>query len=64
MLAAMPFFRPLLLAGAMLFAASAHAGKITIAAAADLKFAMDDIVATFQQAHSADQVDVGYGSSG
>ena len=64
MLAAMPFFRPLLLAGAMLFAASAHAGKITIAAAADLKFAMDEIVATFQQAHSADQVDVIYGSSG
>ena len=60
----MPFFRPLLLAGAMLFAASAHAGKITIAAAADLKFAMDEIVATFQQAHSADQVDVIYGSSG
>ena len=64
MLAAMPFFRPLLLAGAMIFAASAHAGKITIAAAADLKFAMDEIVATFQQAHSADQVDVIYGSSG
>lgn len=60
----MPFFRPLLLAGAMLFAAFAHAGKITIAAAADLKFAMDEIVATFQQAHSADQVDVIYGSSG
>ena len=64
MLAAMPFFRPLLLAGAMIFAASAHAGKITIAAAADLKFAMDEIVSTFQQAHSADQVDVIYGSSG
>ena len=64
MLAAMPFFLPLLLAGAMLFAASAHAGKITIAAAADLKFAMDEIVATFQQAHSGDRVDVIYGSSG
>ena len=64
MLAAMPFFRPLLLAGAMLFAASAHAGKITIAAAADLKFAMDEIVSTFQRSNSADQVDVIYGSSG
>jgi molybdate transport system substrate-binding protein len=64
MLAAMPFFRPLLLAGAMLFAASAHAGKITIAAAADLKFAMDEIVATFQRSNSADRVDVIYGSSG
>ena len=64
MLAAMPFFRPLLLAGAMLFAAFAHAGKITIAAAADLKFAMDEIVSTFQRSNSADRVDVIYGSSG
>lgn len=64
MLVAMPFFRSLLLASAMLFAVSAHAGKITVAAAADLKFAMDEIVATFQQAHSGDQVDVIYGSSG
>lgn len=64
MLAAMPFFRPLLLAGAMIFAASAHAGKITIAAAADLKFAMDEIVSTFQRSNSADRVDVIYGSSG
>ena len=60
----MPFFRPLLLAGAMLFAAFAHAGKITIAAAADLKFAMDEIVSTFQRSNSADRVDVIYGSSG
>lgn len=60
----MPFFRPLLLTGALLVAASAHAGKITVAAAADLKFAMDEIVARFRQAHGADQVDVVYGSSG
>ncbi|WP_026435203.1 molybdate ABC transporter substrate-binding protein [Acidovorax sp. JHL-9] len=60
----MHFFRPLLLAGVLLFAASAHAGKITVAAAADLKFAMDEIVTTFQQAHSAGQVEVIYGSSG
>lgn len=64
MLAAMLFFRPLLFVSAMLCAVSAHAGKITVAAAADLKFAMDEIVTTFQQAHSADQVDVIYGSSG
>ena len=64
MLVAMPFFRSLLLASAMLFAVSAHAGKITVAAAADLKFAMDEIVATFQRSNSADQVDVIYGSSG
>ncbi len=56
--------RPLLLACLLLFAATAHAEKITVAAAADLKFAMDEIVATFQQTHPADQVDVIYGSSG
>ena len=55
---------PLLLACSLLFAATAHAEKITVAAAADLKFAMDEIVATFQQTHPADQVDVIYGSAG
>lgn len=64
MLADMHFIRTLLLASSLLFAVSAQAGKITVAAAADLKFAMDEIVTTFQQAHSADQVDVVYGSSG
>lgn len=43
---------------------SAHAEKITIAAAADLKFAMDEIVGTFRRAHPAAQVEVVYGSSG
>ena len=38
--------------------------SITIAAAADLKFAMDDIVTAFEQAHPADTVQVIYGSSG
>jgi molybdate transport system substrate-binding protein len=50
-----------------LFAAlqTAHAGeKITIAAAADLKFALDEIVALFGKAHPADQVETVYGSSG
>ncbi len=43
----------------------AHAaGLITIAAAADLKFAMDDIVSVYQQAHPADTIQVVYGSSG
>jgi molybdate transport system substrate-binding protein len=64
MLVAMHFFRTLLLASSLLFAVSAHAGKITVAAAADLKFALDEIVTAFQQAHSADLVDVIYGSSG
>jgi molybdate transport system substrate-binding protein len=56
--------RPLLLACCLLIAATAHAAKITIAAASDLKFAMDEIVAAFKQANPADQVDVVYGSSG
>ncbi len=60
----MNLLKHLLAAGAMLLALSAHAEKITIAAAADLKFAMDEIVTTFKQAHPADQVEVIYGSSG
>jgi molybdate transport system substrate-binding protein len=43
---------------------SAHAEKITIAAAADLKFAMDEIVTGFNKGHSRDEVQVVYGSSG
>lgn len=42
----------------------AHAEKITIAAAADLKFAMDDLVATFNKANPADKVEATYGLSG
>ncbi len=44
---------------------AAHAGeKITIAAAADLKFALDEIVVLFEKAHPADRVETIYGSSG
>ena len=43
---------------------SAQAEKITIAAASDLKFAMDEIVSTFKKANPNDEVDVVYGSSG
>ncbi|MDD5301053.1 MAG: molybdate ABC transporter substrate-binding protein [Gallionella sp.] len=44
---------------------SAQAGqKITIAAAADLKFALDEIVVLFGKAHPGDQVETVYGSSG
>lgn len=60
----MRFWRVALLVCSLLFAATAHAEKITIAAAADLKFAMDEIVATFRKANPADQIDVVYGSSG
>lgn len=39
-------------------------GQITIAAAADLKFAMDEIVSLFGKAHPAARVATVYGSSG
>ena len=61
----MQLLRPLLLLLlALPCAAAALAEKITIAAAADLKFAMDEIVTAFRQTHPAEQVDVIYGSSG
>ncbi|MDH4215418.1 MAG: molybdate ABC transporter substrate-binding protein [Gallionella sp.] len=44
---------------------TAYAGeKITIAAAADLKFALDEIVMLFGKAHPNDRVETIYGSSG
>lgn len=46
------------------FSLSAQAEKITVAAAADLKFAMDEIVATFKKANASDEVEIVYGSSG
>lgn len=48
-----------------LAASSASAGeKITVAAAADLKFAMEEIVLLFNKSHPADKVETVYGSSG
>jgi molybdate transport system substrate-binding protein len=55
-----------LLAG-LVFAVSSwvvHAAEVQIASAADLKFAMDEIVAAFRQVHPDDKIDVIYGSSG
>lgn len=43
---------------------TAHAEKITVAAAADLKFAMDEIVTEFNKTNSTNKVEVIYGSSG
>ncbi len=49
----------------MAFAASiAHAEKATVAAAADLKFAMDEIVQAFEKSHPQDKIEPVYGSSG
>ena len=54
----------LLMMAVLLLATAAHAGQITVAAAADLKFAMDEIVAGFQKEHPGDEIQVTYGSSG
>lgn len=39
-------------------------GKITVAAAADLKFALEEVVALFVKSHPGDRVETLYGSSG
>lgn len=60
-----PRFFPLL--AGLVFAVSSlasQAAEVQIAAAADLKFAMDEIVAAFRKLHPDDRVDVIYGSSG
>jgi len=49
----------------LLFAAPAvRADELLVAAAADLKFALDEIVADFQKTHTNDTIKVTYGSSG
>lgn len=56
--------RLLLLALSLLLALPAQAERITVAAAADLKFALNDIVARFMKDNPGDEVQVIYGSSG
>lgn len=60
----MSFAKFWLIAWFLLSAGVAQAGKITVAAAADLKFAMDEIVATFKKSNAGEDVEVIYGSSG
>ena len=60
----MNWLKSFLLTCVLLASAAAHAEKITIAAAADLKFAMDEIVVAFKKSNASDEVDVIYGSSG
>ena len=48
----------------LLFTSAAHAEKITIAAAADLKFALNEVVTAFKGANPTEEVEVIYGSSG
>lgn len=54
----------LLLLAALLISAVTHAEKITIAAAAQLQFAMGELVNSFNTAHPEHQVVAVYGSSG
>ncbi|MDA8328489.1 MAG: molybdate ABC transporter substrate-binding protein [Betaproteobacteria bacterium] len=60
----MKFIRLLLLGCALLFSLAVHAETMTIAAAADLKFAMDDLIHNFKSTHPNDEIKVVYGSSG
>ena len=53
-----------LLAAALFAIQGLDAQTLTIAAAADLKFAMDEIVSTYTKANPAGEVNVVYGSSG
>jgi molybdate transport system substrate-binding protein len=53
----------LLIATLLLVASAARAQEVRVAAAADLKFAMQDLAAQFEK-QSATKVDVTYGSSG
>ncbi|SNB45189.1 molybdate ABC transporter substrate-binding protein [Geobacter sp. DSM 9736] len=60
----MKLIKLLVVACTLLTTAAAHAEQVTIAAAADLKFAMDEIVASFRKMHPGDKIQVTYGSSG
>lgn len=63
-LAGLGLTKSFLAIAALLFAFSAHAENMTIAAAADLKFAMDELVVSFKKANPNEGVSVIYGSSG
>jgi molybdate transport system substrate-binding protein len=54
----------LLALASVLLPLRASAASITVAAAADLKFAMDDIVTAWHQGHPDDKINLVYGSSG
>lgn len=50
--------------GSCVLAKGQPSGSLLIAAASDLKFALDSIVSVFKENHSSSQIDVTYGSSG
>jgi molybdate transport system substrate-binding protein len=56
--------RPLMFACSLLFTMAAYADKFTIAAASDLRFALDDIIEVYRHDHPEHEFEVIYGSSG
>lgn len=60
----MKYFKVLLLAWGLALSFTVHAEGVVIAAASDLKFAMDNMVSTFKKAYPSAEVSVIYGSSG
>lgn len=59
------FYRPIFFIGlALSLLAPVKAEEVTIAAAADLKFALAEVVGNFRAQHPADKIEVIYGSSG
>ena len=56
--------KTLLLAALLLLPIGGQAEQLRVAAAADLKFALDEIAASFKQANPTDELDIIYGSSG
>lgn len=60
----MKFLRTAFAALTLLVSVSSYAEKVTVAAASDLKFAMDEIVGNFKKGNPSDEVEVIYGSSG
>lgn len=60
----MKLIKLLFIVCSLLVTTTAYAEKITVAAAADLKYAMDEIIRSFNKSHSGHEVEVVYGSSG
>ncbi|HRP98442.1 MAG TPA: molybdate ABC transporter substrate-binding protein [Rhodocyclaceae bacterium] len=61
----MKYLRELLVAlGFVLLSFPVHAGKFTIAAASDLRYALDDVIVEYRKAHPDHEPEVIYGSSG
>ncbi|BBJ22572.1 hypothetical protein [Candidatus Nitrotoga sp. AM1P] len=56
----MKFIKSLVFVLSLLFSLSSNAKQITVAAASDLKFALDEIMATFKKTNSGDDIDALY----